>query len=125
MFDGVGRLVVEPDLHTAQALCILQMHDILTKDKGSVWGSRFHGAVSLNVLAFHLFVLIGRSRPRAADCRGPRSSEPRASNSNPRALTGVHTTLDRKGSYPAHILADTRARPSCIGLLQKTDYFHG
>ena len=45
MFDSAGRLVVEPDLAAAQALCILQMHDILTKDKGSIWSSRFHGAI--------------------------------------------------------------------------------
>ncbi|KAF8909396.1 fungal-specific transcription factor domain-containing protein [Gymnopilus junonius] len=42
MFDGAGRLVVEPDLATAQALCILQMHDILTNERNSVWSSRFH-----------------------------------------------------------------------------------
>ncbi|KAF8963423.1 fungal-specific transcription factor domain-containing protein [Flammula alnicola] len=41
MFDGAGRLVVEPDLAAAQALCILQMHDILTKD-ANCWSSRFH-----------------------------------------------------------------------------------
>ncbi|KAF9054372.1 fungal-specific transcription factor domain-containing protein [Panaeolus papilionaceus] len=42
MFDGAGRLVVEADLAAAQALCILQMHDILTKDTSAVWSSRFH-----------------------------------------------------------------------------------
>ncbi|KAF9530349.1 fungal-specific transcription factor domain-containing protein [Crepidotus variabilis] len=42
MFDGAGRLVVEPDLAAAQALCLLQMHDILTKEKDAIWGSRFH-----------------------------------------------------------------------------------
>ncbi|KAF8202552.1 fungal-specific transcription factor domain-containing protein [Pholiota molesta] len=42
MFDGAGRLVVEPDLAAAQALCILQMHDILTEETNSIWSSRFH-----------------------------------------------------------------------------------
>ncbi|KAF9485498.1 hypothetical protein BDN70DRAFT_847808 [Pholiota conissans] len=42
MFDGAGRLVVEPDLAAAQALCILQMHDILTEERNSIWSSRFH-----------------------------------------------------------------------------------
>ncbi|KJA23614.1 hypothetical protein HYPSUDRAFT_66286 [Hypholoma sublateritium FD-334 SS-4] len=42
MFDGAGRLVVEPDLAAAQALCILQMHDILTEKRNSSWSSRFH-----------------------------------------------------------------------------------
>ena len=43
MFDNTGRFVVEPDLAAAQALCILQVHDILTNEKGTAWGSRFHG----------------------------------------------------------------------------------
>lgn len=43
MFDGVGRLVCEPDLAAAQALCILQMHDIVIKEKNQAWGSRYHG----------------------------------------------------------------------------------
>lgn len=42
MFDGAGRLVVEPDLAAAQALCVLQMHDILTKERNTIWSSRFH-----------------------------------------------------------------------------------
>ncbi|KDR80510.1 hypothetical protein GALMADRAFT_240800 [Galerina marginata CBS 339.88] len=42
MFDGAGRLVVEPDLATAQALCVLQMHDLLTTESNALWGSRFH-----------------------------------------------------------------------------------
>ncbi|KAF8817557.1 hypothetical protein BYT27DRAFT_7237433 [Phlegmacium glaucopus] len=44
MFDGAGRLVCEPDLAAAQALCILQMHDIVVKEKNMVWGSRYHEA---------------------------------------------------------------------------------
>ncbi|KAJ2915446.1 hypothetical protein MD484_g4948, partial [Candolleomyces efflorescens] len=42
MFDGAGRLVCEPNLAAAQALCLLQMHDILTKESNAVWGSRYH-----------------------------------------------------------------------------------
>ncbi|KXN86586.1 hypothetical protein AN958_09890 [Leucoagaricus sp. SymC.cos] len=41
MFDGAGRLVCEPDLATAQALAILLMHDVLTKEKNSMWNSRY------------------------------------------------------------------------------------
>jgi hypothetical protein len=33
MFDGAGPLVCKPDLAAAQALCILQMHDIVIKEK--------------------------------------------------------------------------------------------
>lgn len=50
MFDGAGRLVVEPDLAAAQALCILQMHDILTKERNMIWSSRFHGTISFPFL---------------------------------------------------------------------------
>lgn len=42
MFDGAGRLVCEPNLATAQALSLLQMHDILVKDKNVLWNSRYH-----------------------------------------------------------------------------------
>ncbi|RXW23992.1 hypothetical protein EST38_g1875 [Candolleomyces aberdarensis] len=42
MFDGAGRLVCEPNLAAAQALCLLQMHDILTKESNAIWGSRYH-----------------------------------------------------------------------------------
>ncbi|KAJ3566921.1 hypothetical protein NP233_g6690 [Leucocoprinus birnbaumii] len=41
MFDGAGRLVCEPDLATAQALALLLMHDVLTKEKGSMWNTRY------------------------------------------------------------------------------------
>ncbi|KAF4611032.1 hypothetical protein D9613_006845 [Agrocybe pediades] len=51
MFDGAGRLVVEPNLATAQALCILQMHDILTKERNALWSSRFHGKVLFSLVA--------------------------------------------------------------------------
>ncbi|KAG6812742.1 hypothetical protein H0H92_000788 [Tricholoma furcatifolium] len=40
MFDGAGRLVCERNLATAQALCLLQFHDLKTKDK--TWDSRYH-----------------------------------------------------------------------------------
>ncbi|EAU90246.2 hypothetical protein CC1G_11570 [Coprinopsis cinerea okayama7 len=42
MFDGAGRLKCEPNLATAQALCLLQMHDIVTKEKNACWTSRYH-----------------------------------------------------------------------------------
>ena len=47
MFDGAGRLVCEPDLAAAQALCILQVHDIVVIEKNMAWGSRYHGNVSV------------------------------------------------------------------------------
>lgn len=80
MFDGAGRLVVEPDLAAAQALCVLQMHDILTKERDMVWSSRFHGAISP---PSHLEIsLIGRSRPCPSNRRGPRSTQSRAPDPN-------------------------------------------
>ncbi|KIL69466.1 hypothetical protein M378DRAFT_787408 [Amanita muscaria Koide BX008] len=42
MFDGAGRLVCEPNLPTAQALCLLQIHDMMTKDKNMFWNTRYH-----------------------------------------------------------------------------------
>ncbi|KAF9557342.1 hypothetical protein CPC08DRAFT_693369, partial [Agrocybe pediades] len=57
MFDGAGRLVVEPNLATAQALCILQMHDILTKERNALWSSRFHE------LALQIVESLGVHRP--------------------------------------------------------------
>ncbi|TFK26175.1 hypothetical protein FA15DRAFT_616185, partial [Coprinopsis marcescibilis] len=42
MFDGAGRLKCEPNLATAQALCLLQMHDITTKERNVCWNSRYH-----------------------------------------------------------------------------------
>ncbi|KAF9453564.1 hypothetical protein P691DRAFT_21703 [Macrolepiota fuliginosa MF-IS2] len=41
MFDGAGRLVCEPDLATAQALVLLLMHDVLTKEKNVMWNTRY------------------------------------------------------------------------------------
>jgi len=40
MFDSTGQLVCEPNLATAQALCLLQMHETLAKPS---WTSRYHG----------------------------------------------------------------------------------
>ncbi|KAF8631873.1 hypothetical protein AX15_002143 [Amanita polypyramis BW_CC] len=42
MFDGAGRLICEANLATAQALCLLQMHDIITKDKNMRTNTRYH-----------------------------------------------------------------------------------
>ncbi|TFK32774.1 fungal-specific transcription factor domain-containing protein [Crucibulum laeve] len=42
MFDGAGRLKAEKTLATAQALCLLQMHDHLTRDANAMWSSRYH-----------------------------------------------------------------------------------
>ncbi|GLB41808.1 putative fungal specific transcription factor [Lyophyllum shimeji] len=42
MFDGAGRLVCERNLATAQALCLLQVHDLRTNDKNVIWDSRYH-----------------------------------------------------------------------------------
>ncbi|KAG6910028.1 hypothetical protein DXG01_013752 [Tephrocybe rancida] len=42
MFDGAGRLLCERNLATAQALCLLQFHDLKTKDKNMFWDSRYH-----------------------------------------------------------------------------------
>lgn len=41
MFDPHGRLVAEPNLATAQALCLLQSHDYVTAKEGPA--SRYHG----------------------------------------------------------------------------------
>lgn len=43
MFDGAGRLKCEPNLAAAQALCLLQMHDIVTKERNVEWSSHYHG----------------------------------------------------------------------------------
>ncbi|KAF8159676.1 fungal-specific transcription factor domain-containing protein [Crassisporium funariophilum] len=51
MFDGAGRLVCEPDLAAAQALCILQMHDIIVRDRNVVWNSRlFEADLALQIV---------------------------------------------------------------------------
>ncbi|KAH9479564.1 hypothetical protein JR316_0008159 [Psilocybe cubensis] len=42
MFDAQGRLIVQRDLAAAQALCILQLHEILTNERNTLWDSRFH-----------------------------------------------------------------------------------
>ncbi|KAG6891197.1 hypothetical protein C0995_008449 [Termitomyces sp. Mi166 len=42
MFDGAGRLICERSLSTAQALCLLQFHDIKTMDGNMRWDSRYH-----------------------------------------------------------------------------------
>ncbi|TFK71646.1 hypothetical protein BDN72DRAFT_764612 [Pluteus cervinus] len=57
MFDGAGRLVCKKDLATAQALCLLQVHDILTKDKNMIWNSRYHD------LALHIVETLGVHAP--------------------------------------------------------------
>jgi hypothetical protein len=46
MFDSGGRLVCEPNLATAQALCLLQIHDYLAKEQNLSWNSRYHGKSS-------------------------------------------------------------------------------
>jgi hypothetical protein len=46
MFDGAGRLICAPSLATAQALCLLQIHDIITKDKNMRYNTRYHGTTS-------------------------------------------------------------------------------
>jgi hypothetical protein len=44
MFDSSGRLVCERNLATAQALCLLQTHEFLSKPS---WNARYHGMVFL------------------------------------------------------------------------------
>lgn len=41
MFDKSGRMVCEPNLATAQALCLLQMHESLARPS---WTSSYHGS---------------------------------------------------------------------------------
>jgi hypothetical protein len=48
MFDGAGRLKCEPNLAAAQALCLLQMHDIVTKERNVEWSSHYHGNLILS-----------------------------------------------------------------------------
>ncbi|KAG5635264.1 hypothetical protein H0H81_011889 [Sphagnurus paluster] len=50
MFDGAGRLVCERNLATAQALCLLQVHDLKTKDRNMTWDSRFHADLAIQVV---------------------------------------------------------------------------
>jgi len=50
MFDGAGRLVCEADLATAQAFALLLMHDVLTKEKNTMWNTRYAGARSLGFM---------------------------------------------------------------------------
>jgi hypothetical protein len=40
MFDSVGSLICKPNLATAQALCLLQMHETIAKPS---WTTRYHG----------------------------------------------------------------------------------
>lgn len=40
MFDGAGRLICEPNLATAQALCLLQIHETIENPAG---GTRYQG----------------------------------------------------------------------------------
>lgn len=67
MFDSAGQLSCERNLETAQALCILQFHDIMTKGKDMYWSTHYHGSLpSLNFLIFNfdfcLFLQISPSK---------------------------------------------------------------
>ncbi|KAJ8695088.1 hypothetical protein PTI98_007706 [Pleurotus ostreatus] len=45
MFDGAGRLKADPNLATAQALCLLQLHEMSVFDTSAgltQWGTRYH-----------------------------------------------------------------------------------
>ncbi|KAG5219902.1 zinc cluster transcription factor [Salix suchowensis] len=47
MFDGAGRLKADPNLATAQALCLLQLHEMSVFDTSAgltIWGTRYHEA---------------------------------------------------------------------------------
>jgi len=92
MFDGAGRLVVEPDLEAAQALCILQMHDILTKDRNMIWSSRFHGTHLLSLRSHLEISLIGTSRPCPSNRRGPRSTQSGAPDPNAGPVSRICST---------------------------------
>ncbi|KAG5647462.1 hypothetical protein DXG03_009393 [Asterophora parasitica] len=50
MFDGAGRLVCEPNLATAQALCLLQVHFLKTKDKHMYWDTRYHADIAMQLV---------------------------------------------------------------------------
>ncbi|KAF5383734.1 hypothetical protein D9615_003526 [Tricholomella constricta] len=50
MFDGAGRLVCERNLATAQALCLLQVHVLKTKDKDMFWDSRYHADLAMQIV---------------------------------------------------------------------------
>jgi len=41
MFDGSGHLICDPNLFTAQALCLLMVHDLFAKDAGAPANSRY------------------------------------------------------------------------------------
>ncbi|KII87438.1 hypothetical protein PLICRDRAFT_255310 [Plicaturopsis crispa FD-325 SS-3] len=49
MFNEEGRLISEPTLATAQALCLLQIHDIVCAP--STWTTRYQGAFRYHELA--------------------------------------------------------------------------
>ncbi|KAF8225547.1 hypothetical protein L208DRAFT_1368129 [Tricholoma matsutake] len=51
MFDSAGQLSCERNLETAQALCILQFHDIMTKGKDMYWSTHYHD-IALQVVEF-------------------------------------------------------------------------
>ncbi|KAF9461199.1 fungal-specific transcription factor domain-containing protein [Collybia nuda] len=50
MFDGAGRLMCERNLATAQALCLLQIHEVSTKDKNIFWNSRYYADLALQIV---------------------------------------------------------------------------
>ncbi|KAF7356708.1 hypothetical protein MVEN_01005500 [Mycena venus] len=41
MFDGSGHLICDPNLFTAQALCLLMVHDLVARDVGAPANSRY------------------------------------------------------------------------------------
>lgn len=53
MFDNVGRLICEPNLATAQALCLLQVHETIAKPS---WTSRYHGNFNHNYSSYLFFI---------------------------------------------------------------------
>jgi len=69
MFDASGRLVCEPNLATAQALCLLQIQDVLSRPSHS---SRYHGMSSNYSLPRRIRILI-RCTDRETHCSLPRS----------------------------------------------------
>lgn len=74
MFDGAGRLLCEPNLATAQALCLLRIHECVSKEMMAPGSPRYHGkrdATDLGMtmihavldLAMHIIKTLGLHSP--------------------------------------------------------------
>lgn len=122
MFDGAGRLVCEPNLATAQALSLLQMHDILVKDKNVLWNSRYHGKPPMTTWCLKLS---GTSRSGFTNSGCSWRSQSRASNSHARTFCRIYFCFDRARGHSPHILADPLNGRHGGHIFQETHHLYG